>query len=289
MAENEIVKVAPIKTTELVIPDDAPMMTRMAMMIEKGVKIDIDQMSKMQEMSERFEANEARKAFAADFTLAQANIEAAIKTAVNPQTHSNYAKLDSIIEVSKPVYTEYGFSVIFSEGETDKPEHIRICADVLHKDGHEKPYYYDVPMGGTGIQGKVNMTKIHGKATSISYGQRYLLCMIWNIATKDIDGNQPTQKTEMPRVKEVEQKALDKVFDGLCDSAPDGKRLSMDVMTKFIFDRHPEHKWPRTEEDAIKAVNWILNNKYINLVCVDDVRTKFEKDNDLPGDEDSQN
>lgn len=34
------------------------------------------------------------------------------------------------------------------------------------------------------------MTKIHGKASSVSYGRRYLMCMMFNIPTgDDNDGN----------------------------------------------------------------------------------------------------
>jgi len=40
-----------------------------------------------------------------------------------------------------------------------------------------------------GIKGTQMMTKIHGKSSSASYGQRKLMCMIWNIPTKDDDGN----------------------------------------------------------------------------------------------------
>jgi predicted nucleotidyltransferase len=34
------------------------------------------------------------------------------------------------------------------------------------------------------------MTKIHAKASSTSYARRYLMCMIWNIATHDDDDGQ---------------------------------------------------------------------------------------------------
>lgn len=176
------------------IPTDAPLMTRLAMMMERGIKIDTDQMSKMLEIAERLKATVAREAYAADFATVQANIDAAVKTGYNPQTSSKYAKLEGVIEASKPAYTAQGFSVVFSEGVTEIEDHIRVCADVLHRDGHKESYHYDVPMGGIGIQGKVNMTAIHAKATSVTYGRRYLLCMIWNIPTQDDDGNSAGEK-----------------------------------------------------------------------------------------------
>ena len=77
-----------------------------------------------------------------------------------------YAGLDDVIEMSKTVCAKHGFSIAFNEGVTEIEDHIRLCATVLHKDGHKEPYHYDVPIGGVGIKGVVNMTAIHAKATS---------------------------------------------------------------------------------------------------------------------------
>lgn len=134
-----------------------------------------------------FEADEARKIFASSFAAVQSKIASVTKTKTNPQTHSKYADLGDILVSAKPIYTQEGFSVIFYEGETATPGCIRICADVLHKAGHKETYHYDIPLDGVGIQGNPNMTKIHGKASSVSYGRRYLMCMIWNIPTQDND------------------------------------------------------------------------------------------------------
>ena len=150
----------------------------------------IEQMKELLAFQKEWEANEATKKFNSAFTAAQAEIQAVGNTKNNPQTHSKYADLNNIIESSKPVYTRHGFAIIFYEGETSSAESIRVCADVLHQAGHKETYHYDVPLDGKGIQGNANMTKIHGKASSVSYGRRYLMCMIWNIPTQDDnDGN----------------------------------------------------------------------------------------------------
>jgi len=152
---------------------------------------DVKSLEKLMDLQERWEAGEARKAFAESFATVQRNIEAVVKTQENKQTSSKYADLADIIKMAKPVYSDNGFSVIFYEGKADLPEHIRVCADVLHTMGHKESYHYDVPMDGVGIKGNANMTKIHGKASSTTYGRRYLMCMIWNIPTDDNDGNVP--------------------------------------------------------------------------------------------------
>jgi len=151
--------------------------------IDKGA--DLDKLEKLLILRRMDMADKARQIFNASFVIAQNNIDKVVKTKLNPQTHSKYAPLEDIIKQSKPVYTKEGFAIIFYEGETSKNDHIRICADVLHREGHKETYYYDIPMDGVGIKGNANMTKIHGKSSSTSYARRYLMCMIWNIPTGD--------------------------------------------------------------------------------------------------------
>ena len=221
------------------IPADAPLMIRVAMMMERGIDIDTAQMEKMLDIAERLKAAEAKAAYSADFAIAQANIRPVVKTKWNPQTKSNYEDLGSVIEMVGPVYTAQGFSVVFYEGKAEKPDDIRVCADVLHRDGHKETYHYDVPLGGKGIAGKVNMIDIHAKATSVTYGQRYLLRMIWNIPTKDTDGNPPQQPTPPPAVRPLSTTELE-VIDAICEKLPpagSGYVLNKGHITAILMEK----------------------------------------------------
>ena len=260
--EIELVDKKPAEIQRVIqIPDDAPLMTRMAMMMEMGISIDVDQMAKMQEISEQFEANEARKAFASDFTVVQSNIEAAVKTAFNPQTNSKYAKLEGVIEAAKPIYTKHGFSVIYYEGKTEVTGNIRVCADVLHKAGHKETYHYDVPLGGKGIQGKVNMTEIHGKATSVTYGRRYLLCMIWNIPTEDDDGNGNKKKAvDIPFPTEIEWECVDLIIEKL---PTDEGEIDREKLAKwFLADKGA---YPSTKTMVSQAAEYVMQKSPKNI------------------------
>ena len=180
-------------------------------------KADLGKMEKFLELQERYDANQARKIFTAAFSNAQAKITAVLKTKLNPQTRSKYADLGDIIKAAQPIYTGEGFSIIFYEGETAVPENIRVCADVLHRAGHKETYHYDVPLDGMGLKGNPNMTKIHGKSSSVSYGRRYLMCMIWNIPTQDDDA----QSATVAPIEYITKKQTEKVLDDL-------KKLKLD-------------------------------------------------------------
>ena len=187
-----------------------PMQEIISEALAKGQSLET--LERLMGIKERFEANEARKAFASSFAIVQSKITAVIKTKNNPQTHSKYADLGDILVSAKPIYTQEGFSVIFYEGDTAAQNAVRIYADVLHNAGHKETYHLDIPLDGVGIQGNPNMTKIHGKSSSVSYGRRYLMCMIWNIPTQDEDGNTMKQPVEL-----IGDKELNFIRDNLID------------------------------------------------------------------------
>jgi len=211
-----------------------------AEMIQSAVQsgANLEQLEKLLTLQERWEANQAKKEFNRNMVEVHKEMPIVGKTLKNNQTNSKYASLDAIIIKTKAVYTAHGFSITFYEGETTKAEHIRICADVVHADGHKETYFYDVPMDGKGIKGNVNMTPIHAKASSTSYAQRYLMCMIWNIPTGD-DNDAQTACTEYITDQQVAD--LEALIDELNANKPQFlaymKIESLDKMPKTSYKK----------------------------------------------------
>ena len=261
--ENIVVKPKdePTQALAMQINPDAPPMVQIAQMMQAGLDIDVDKMAKLQEIGERYEANEAKKAFFADISLVQSEIEGVRKTKKNNQTNSMYATLDDVIEVAKPIYTKHGFSVVFSEGKSDNAGDIRICADVLHKDGHERSYYHDLAIDDKGIKGSVNKTQIHGKASSISYGRRYLMCMIWNIPTPDNDGN-GNKKTAVVIAfpTELEWECIDAIIEKL---PKDDGVIDREKLAKwFLADKGA---YPSTKSRVGEAAEYVMQKSPKNI------------------------
>lgn len=111
--------------------------------------------------------------------------------AQNPQTRSKYltyAKLDGAL---RPIYTKHGFSVSFNTQPGATPDVLNVLAYVSHEDGHTRPYMMPMPADGKGAKGNDVMTRTHATGAAASYGMRYLLKMIFNVAVgeTDDDGN----------------------------------------------------------------------------------------------------
>jgi len=156
----------------------------------------VDKMERLLAMYERIESKKAEAAFSAAMVKAQQEMRPISADATNPQTRSkyaSYAKLDSHL---RPIYTEHGFSLSFDTGDTDKPDHIRVLCVVSHAAGFNRTFHADMPADGKGAKGGDVMTKTHAAGAAMSYGMRYLLKMIFNVAIgeDDTDGNMPAER-----------------------------------------------------------------------------------------------
>src|SRR3990167_9135612 len=157
MKKKQMVKKEPVEKKLFLKSDESP-----AEIIRLAVlgKVDLEKLEKLLVLQERWDANQAKKAFSESMVTVQKNIVLVAKTLTNSQTHSKYASLGNIICQTKEVYTEYGFSISFYEGQTEKLEHIRICADVVHRLGHKETYHFDVPLDGKGFLQYMSVGKL---------------------------------------------------------------------------------------------------------------------------------
>lgn len=155
--------------------------------------VDIDKMERLMQMHERLVARTAEQEFNAAMTEAQKEMRRVSADATNPQTHSKYATYAKLDAELRPIYTAHGFALSFDEGDSPKPEHVRVICYVSHSGGFTRTYHKDMPADGKGAKGNDVMTKTHASGAAMSYGMRYLLKGIFNVAVgdEDRDGNAP--------------------------------------------------------------------------------------------------
>ncbi|MBN9410866.1 MAG: ERF family protein [Burkholderiales bacterium] len=153
--------------------------------------VNVEKMERLLSMHERIAARDAEQQFNAAMVAAQSGMGRVSADAVNPQTRSRYATYAQLDRTLRPVYTANGFSLSFNAG-TDGPEgYVRVVCYVSHSAGHTRTYQCDMPADGKGAKGNDVMTKTHASGSAMSYGMRYLLKLIFNVAIgeDDDDGN----------------------------------------------------------------------------------------------------
>ncbi len=153
--------------------------------------VDIDKMERLIALQQQVSARDAEMAFNQAMNAAQAEMRPISANASNPQTRSRYATFDKLDRALRPIYTHHGFSLSFDEGDSPKPNHVRVLCYVAHNAGHTRTYHRDMPADGKGAKGGDVMTLTHAAGAAGSYGARYLLKGIWNVAVgdEDVDGN----------------------------------------------------------------------------------------------------
>lgn len=191
LTANDAAKNAPAEASpNLPTPAD-PMLALIQQVVIGGGSIENLQL--LLDMKERVDRENARKAFQAALAAAQAEIPTVIKNRQNNHTRSSYADLAAIEQAVTPVITSHGISVRFHPVRSEVQGHYGVECVLSHAAGHTETYRADVPSDGAGISGSNNKTPTHAFGSTMTYGRRYLLCMLFNISTgDDDDGNART-------------------------------------------------------------------------------------------------
>lgn len=152
--------------------------------------VDPDKMERMMALYERIEAKQAEAQFNVAMNACQKEMRRVQADATNPQTRSDYATYAALDRALRPVYTSHGLSLSFDTGEAAEG-YVRVKCYVAHEAGHSRTYKADMPADGLGAKGNAVMTKTHAAGSAMSYGMRYLLKLIFNVAIgeDDDDGN----------------------------------------------------------------------------------------------------
>ncbi|MCB0257155.1 MAG: ERF family protein [Anaerolineae bacterium] len=150
--------------------------------------VNIDKMERLFALHEKAVVRVAETEFNAAMREAQSEITTVLKNKYNDQTRSKYADIAAVNEQIMPVVTKHGFSISFGTDVCEAPGHIRITADVANG-GHTKHYFADIPNDGAGLKGNANKTATHAFGSTVSYGRRYLMLLIFNVSTAEDDGN----------------------------------------------------------------------------------------------------
>lgn len=149
--------------------------------------VDMDKMERLMAMHERVLSKSAQAEFDNAMAEAQEAMRAISPDKDNSQTKSKYATYAALDQATRPIYSKHGFALSFNTGDAPNPNEVRVLCIVSHRGGHRQEYKIDMPADGKGPQGAAVMTRTHATGAAASYGQRYLLKLIFNLAVGDVD------------------------------------------------------------------------------------------------------
>jgi len=177
--------------------------TALIQVIERAARdpnVDIVKMKELFAMRKEISKEIAEGEFNRAMAACQAEMRPVATDADNPQTRSKYASYAQLDRALRPIYTKHGFAISYDEADSPKAQHIRVLAYVSHVSGFTRTYRTDMPADGKGAKGGDVMTLTHAAGAAKSYGSRYLLKGIFNVAVgeDDTDGNAPKDLPKAP-------------------------------------------------------------------------------------------
>jgi hypothetical protein len=152
-------------------------------------KVNVDKLERLLAMRDRAVAAEREQAFNNAMAAAQAEMEPVRVDSANPETKSKYASYAALDRAIRPIYSKHGLALSFNTEPATAPEMMTVVCYVTGC-GHTRKYTIDMPTDGKGPKGGSVMSRTHATGAGATYGQRYLMKMIFNIAVdRDDDGN----------------------------------------------------------------------------------------------------
>ena len=138
----------------------------------------IELAEKLMVLQERWEANQARKAFDAAVSAAKAELKPVIRnrTGHNSKKYADFAAIATAVD---PVLSKHGLSYRF---RSDQGDRIAVTCVLSHKDGHFEKTTLSGPADTTG-----NKNAIQAIGSTLTYLQRYSLVQMLGIAAADDD------------------------------------------------------------------------------------------------------
>jgi hypothetical protein len=152
-------------------------------------------------MMARYEAmrkDECETLFRAAKAAARADVGTIIKNQRNKHTNSDYADLDQILEKLVPAISAHGLDVDFDPFEA--PQGMVGLSIVVSGHGYkDTPKKLTMPLDGAGAKGNANKNGAQAVMSTLTYLQRALVRMAFNLSTgADDDGNYGQEVQVMP-------------------------------------------------------------------------------------------
>lgn len=168
-------------------------------------------------------------ALAAALAKAQAEIENASKSSVNPHFKSKYADLAEVLNTVRPVFAKHGIAVIQAPSFDSGVAHVETM--ITHSSGEWLSNTCSAPVGKQDAQ---------GVGSAITYLRRYSLAAFAGIAQEDDDGNSASARHEPPkqnahRTVPDKQAITDERFSAAISAIRNGKSTSASVRSHFAL------------------------------------------------------
>jgi len=191
-----------------------------AIALDKGADASaLEKLEKVLELQERYEANEARKAYhnaMAKFKANPPDIEKDRHVKYTTQkgtTEYNHASLANVTEKINKALSEHGLSASWATQQTNGS--VSVECKITHELGHSESTILTAEPDTSG-----NKNPIQAIGSTVAYLERYTLLALTGLATKDMDDDGQSATVEY-----ISDKQLSDLMDIIDDRKVDEKKF----------------------------------------------------------------
>lgn len=176
---------------------------------------DLDKLEKLMELQERWEANEARKAYERAINAFKANPPTVLKTKRVSYSGTSYshATLANVVDAVSKGLSEHGLS---HRWEVKQNGAVTVDCILAHELGHSERVSMTAPPDDSGKKNTIQQI-----ASTVTYLERYTLMAITGLAAMDMDDDakraapQPEMTEELLKIKTDLESAADEGWEAL--------------------------------------------------------------------------
>ncbi len=190
---------------------------------------DLDMLTKLMDLQDRYEAREARKAYVTALTEFKAdpptltkNRKAGFDTKGGGHTEYEYVNLAQVANVVAPALSACGLSHGWS---TSQDNGISVTCTLTHRLGHSESVTMTAPADTTGSK-----NTIQAIGSTVSYLQRYTLLAITGLAASDQDSDGAHDGVVTLISDEQKKNLIDKIAEVRADAAKFWRHLGVDYV-----------------------------------------------------------
>lgn len=239
------------ETQIIPIRDDRPTpMNVIQLAISQGA--DVERLTKLFELQERWEANEARKAFNVAMAEFKAEAIKLVRTKAitdGPLKGKKHVELGEVVRVVTPALSQHGLSISWKLSK-DAPEWMEVTCTLRHIEGHTE----SVSMGAAPDTGP-GRNAIQARGSAKTYLERYTATAILGLAPEEDDDGHATSKA--PETRMPEEKAQEWV-EAIRDAG------SFDEL-KDIYSKAQKAAQTFGDTDALRKFGEAKNEQYRKL------------------------
>ena len=205
---------------------------------------------------------------------AQAEMQPVARTAQNKHLGNKYAKLETIDDALRPIYTRHGFSVRFGSAPGPGEGWLRIVCTVAHSEGYWEENHLDSPLSTQGAQGgRMAVTPVQAIGSTVTYLRRYLLLMVFNVSLADEDDDGEGQRAAPQRREPAPPRPVDPAaakiaFLGKLKAALD--ECHTDDAVGIVLSRPTVLSWTNgDDEDMKREINALAGDALDRVTGID--------------------